>query len=146
MILAVIGSRTPSQESVKELIDILDYNRDEIERIVTGGAYGADTVGIQYALHHEIPLTVYCPNGYFNKPLCQLAKDKGYDVRYTDLGFNERNTLIINDCEEVICPDYGNGTVDALWKAVNQGKKVFTCGKYIQGRYPKRIPTNIIQI
>lgn len=144
MILAVIGSREPSEESVSRLVRILELNfkTGKFTGIVTGGAYGADSIGMEFAIKHNIPLTVYTPKSTlkFNKDLCAKAKEAGKTVNYTCLSFNDRNTLVINDCDIVLCADYGNGTVDALWKAKNQGKRVYTTGTYKQGAYKKTLP------
>lgn len=69
----------------------------------------------------------------------------------------ELQAYLINECgfaqeeayaeakRRVICPDYGNGTVDAIWKVIKQNKPVYTTGKYIVGNFVKSVP-KLIQV
>ena len=145
---AVIGSRNPSNESVIKVWEYLNEficELDDDVEIVTGGAFGMDTEGMKFAHEHAIPLTVYEPAGWHNEELCdEYRGDENNNIVHTGLGFNERNTLIINDADVVIVGDFGNGTIDAMNKAIAQHKPVYVFGHYIPGRYVKRIPEGII--
>lgn len=143
MKIAVIGSRTPSEVSIKEVEKCLEYlvKKHPEMTIVTGGAFGMDTVGMEWGASHEVAVTVYTPYGYHNSNVCaELEQEPRNKVVHTGLGFNERNTCIIDDCDMVLVGDYGNGTIDAIIKASNRKKKVYIFGKYIPGRYSKVLP------
>jgi hypothetical protein len=60
MILAIVGGRDfKDYELVKS---ILDPNKNKIQKIVSGGAYGADSLGKRYAEDNNIPIKIYYPN------------------------------------------------------------------------------------
>ena len=143
MKIAYIGSRNASQESIGRVNRYLDELANLAE-IVTGGAFGADSAGMEYAVGRGIALTVYAPEGYHNRNLCREVL-KYPDVRVVDtgLGFLERNTLIVNDADMVVSADFGNGTIDAMSKALRQKKQVLVFGKYIPGKYRKAVPKGI---
>lgn len=140
MRIAVIGSRTPSVSSVTRVMAYLDNHKDEIDEIVTGGAFGMDSEGMKWAMQNKVKLTVYAPYGYHNSVLCNKAKKEGYNVVDTGLGFNDRNTCIIKNCDFVISGDFGNGTIDSFNKALRRDLTILVFGKYIPGRYYKTIP------
>ncbi|WP_019002650.1 DNA-processing protein DprA [Succinimonas amylolytica] len=143
MKIAYIGSRTASQESIARVNAYLSSIADLTE-IVTGGAFGADSAGMEYATERGIALTVYAPEGYHNSDLCQkVLKFPNVRVVDTGLGFMERNTLIVSDAAMVVTADFGNGTIDAMTKALRQNKRVLVFGKYIPGKYRKAIPGGV---
>ena len=74
MRVAVIGSRAPSTESKKRVVAYLDKIKKDINMIVTGGAFGMDSVGMIYAVNNKIPLTVFEPIGYHNTELCGIYR------------------------------------------------------------------------
>lgn len=41
-------------------------------------------------------------------------------------------------------PDYGNGTIDSMNRAIKQNIPIYCFGKYILGKYKKRTPKEII--
>ena len=133
MKVAVIGARTPSSKSIEILKDYLNKRKDEITEITTGGALGADTVGMEWAIENGKKLTVYTPNRFHNFNGVKEAKDKGANIVSTGLGYNDRNTLVVKGVDLVVCSDYGNGTVDALRKAMNDGITCYTTGSYTYG-------------
>ena len=62
--IGIVGSRRPSEESIIKLINYLDWfiaNIDDQVGIVTGGSYGADSIGMAYAASRGLELTVYRP-------------------------------------------------------------------------------------
>ena len=136
---AVIGSRNPGTISINAVCEYLDRQTD-IDEVVTGGAYGMDTVGMKWAASHNIPMTVYRPYGYHNTEICELYNHAPNHIARTGMSFTGRNTLVIKDADIVIVGDYGNGTIDAITKAVNMQKPVLIFGKYIPGRYIKILP------
>lgn len=144
MRVAVIGSRAPSTESKKRVVAYLDRIKKDINMIVTGGAFGMDSVGMIYAVNNKIPLTVFEPIGYHNTELCGIyRKLPNCNIVNEGKGFLERNTDIINNCDVVVSGDFGNGTIDAMTKAVKKGIPVYVFGEYIPGNYVKRIPSGI---
>ena len=69
--IAVIGSRNPTQNSVKAvklwLDKYLEQNRDDNVTIVTGGAFGMDTEAMKYAVLRKLRLKVFRPDKYHNQ-------------------------------------------------------------------------------
>ena len=61
MVLAIVGSRGFDNYSLleKEVKDLLHYNR--ISEIVSGGAAGADTLGEQFAIEHQLKMVKFLP-------------------------------------------------------------------------------------
>lgn len=145
MRIAVIGSRHPSKSSITRVIAYLNNHKDEIDEVVTGGAFGMDSEGMKWAMENKIKLTVFAPVGWHNSTLCSRArKIEGNDIQDTGLGFNERNTLIINNCDFVLSGDYGNGTIDSFNKAIRKNLTVLVFGKYIPGNFYKSTPKGVI--
>ena len=143
--IAVIGSRNPSLESVKAVYSWLDEyreNNDSDITIVTGGAFGMDTEAMNYAVENHLKLQVFAPNKFHNSELCSELKGRaGCEIIDTNLGYLDRNTLIIDNADFVVCSDYGNGTIDGIEKAVSSGKKVYVLGKYVSSsRVKKNLP------
>jgi hypothetical protein len=94
MTYAIIGSRTFNDYSVvKEFLD----GCYDITAIVSGGAAGADSLGEQYAIEHDIPYTIFRPDW------AKFGKKAGYI----------RNADIINAADVVI----------AFWNGTSNGTK-----------------------
>ncbi len=152
--IAVVGSRSPSSESVKAVYSWLDEYREKANEsdmtIVTGGAFGMDTEAMNYAVENHLKLLVFAPNKFHNSALCSELKGKpGCDIVDTNLGYLERNTKIIENSDFVVCSDYGNGTIDGIEKAVSLGKKVYVLGKFVSSaRRRKNLPVSelVIQV
>lgn len=150
--IAVIGSRNPTQTSVKAvkiwLDKYLDMNRDTPVTIVTGGAFGMDTEAMKYALMRKLRLKVFRPNKYHNQRLCDDLKNNPLcDIIQTEVGYLERNTMVIENSDLVVSSDYGNGTIDSMEKAIARGLKVFVIGDYISSaKYKRALPVSNITI
>ncbi|SFS31637.1 DNA recombination-mediator protein A [Succinivibrio dextrinosolvens] len=150
--IAVIGSRNPTQTSVKAvkiwLDKYLDMNRDTPVTIVTGGAFGMDTEAMKYALMRKLRLKVFRPNKYHNQRLCDDLKNNPLcDIIQTEVGYLERNTMVIENSDLVVSSDYGNGTIDSMEKAIVRGLKVFVIGDYISSaKYKRALPVSNITI
>lgn len=141
--IAVIGSRAPSFASVKAvclwLDQFIENEKDSAVTIVTGGAFGMDTEAMKYAVKKHLNLVVFAPNKFHNSELCGELKGKdGCEIIDTNLGYLERNTLIIENADFVVCSDYGNGTIDGIEKAISLGKKVYVLGKYVSSSHKKK--------
>ncbi len=110
--IAVIGSRNPSLESVKAVYSWLDEYREKNDSditIVTGGAFGMDIEAMNYAVENHLKLQVFAPNKFHNSELCSELKGRsGCEIIDTNLGYLDRNTLIIDNADFVVCSD--------LWK------------------------------
>lgn len=150
--IAVIGSRNPTQTSVKAvkiwLDKYLEMNRDTPVTIVTGGAFGMDTEAMKYALMRKLRLKVFRPNKYHNQRLCDDLKNNPLcDIIQTEDGYLERNTMVIENSDLVVSSDYGNGTIDSMEKAIARGLKVFVIGDYISStKYKRALPVSNITI
>ncbi len=94
MIIAVIGSRTFNDyEKVKEKLGKID----NISMIVSGGARGADRLGVRFAKENGIPYKEYLPD---------------WDKHGKSAGFI-RNYDIIKNCNYVV----------AFWDGQSKGTK-----------------------
>jgi hypothetical protein len=106
MRVGVIGGRDfCDYELVKETLSKLT-----ITSIVSGGSFGADTLGEKYAKENNIPTTIFLPD--WNKH----GKKAGF----------LRNTDIINESELVVAfwDNSSKGTLDSITKAQKANKKV----------------------
>ena len=141
--IAVIGSRKPSSQSVADTLAWLDsfrsgHSSDEVS-IITGGALGMDTAAMHYAYDHHLKLKVFVPRNFHNEQLCCALKGKeGCEIIYTNLGYQQRNTLVIENADLVVSSDYGNGTIDSIEKALNRRLSVYILGRYIPSSHKKR--------
>lgn len=148
--VAVIGSREPSRSSLQKLRTGLDLLLNKISdnskiKIVSGGAFGADTFAMEYAIEHKLQLLVFAPNGFHNKNFCIKCKNyNGVEIINTGLSYQGRNQLIIDNADIVMVPDYGNGTIDSMNRAIKQNIPIYCFGKYILGKYKKITPKEII--
>lgn len=90
--LAVVGSRTIDNiDLVFDFLDELTY----VDKIISGGAKGVDTLAEMYAISHDIPHQIIRPE--WNK----YGKRAGF----------LRNTLIVEECTHLI----------AFWDGVSKG-------------------------
>lgn len=150
--IAVIGSRNPTRTSVKAVYLWLDkyieQNADNPPTIVTGGAYGMDTEAMHYAVRHKIKLKVFRPNKHHNSRLCDELRDNSLcEIIQTDLGYLERNTLVIESSDLVVSSDYGNGTIDSIEKAIARGLAVYVIGEYISSaKYKRTLPRSKVTL
>lgn len=95
--LAVVGSRSFNNYNL--LRDKLDKLKEKylINKIISGGAKGADTLAIQYAKENNIRYYTHTADWK------SFGKSAGY----------KRNILIVNDCDYLI----------AFWDGVSKGTK-----------------------
>jgi hypothetical protein len=102
MKLAIVGSRSFRDEAL--LCSKLDALRDEfpIREIISGGAVGADSLGLMYARDNGIYAKVFLPEW-------EKGKQAGFD----------RNTLIAEAADVVLAfwDGKSNGTADTIAKA-----------------------------
>ena len=112
MTLAIVGSRKLDDYSIIEDA-IWDLGlTSQISFIVSGGAKGADTLGILYAQIHKIPYHEHLPDLETYREFSVAAK--------------VRNTLIVNDADVLLAfwDGKSTGTKDSIDKARNQNKPV----------------------
>jgi predicted Rossmann fold nucleotide-binding protein DprA/Smf involved in DNA uptake len=81
-----------------------------VERVVSGGAIGADRLGAAWADKYDIPTTIHKPDW------AKYGKSAGF----------QRNTTIVSDSDVIIALWDGEsrGTLDTMQKAVAAGKQV----------------------
>ena len=121
MILAVVGSRNfDDRDSLFKILDGI-CERNHVERIVSGGAKGADRLGQNYAMEKNIPFTVFTPE--WEPP------DQAYNPR---AGF-ERNKKIANACTHLVAfwDGKSGGTKDTI--ELTQGAKK-PCMVFVNGK------------
>lgn len=113
MKLTIVGSRnyndyTQFKNVINETLKKWNYKITDIEKIISGGAKGADSLAEKFAKENNIILTIYQPDWK------TFGKAAGI----------MRNTDIINDCTHVIAfPSHqGSGTQDSIRKAKKDNK------------------------
>ena len=115
MKLAIIGSRSFNDVAFisSELDKLLKLSN--LDLIISGGARGADSIGVEWARSKGIPCKVHLPD--WNK----YGKGAGF----------VRNELIINDCDAVIAfwDGKSRGTLYSIDLAKKKGKKVIIIKK-----------------
>lgn len=113
MIVGIVGSR--KYTNYEQFEKILLESNIKINKIVSGGATGVDTLAETYAKKYNIPITIY------------PADWKTYGKKAGPM----RNTLIVNDIEYLIAlPDKDSvGTYDTINKAKTKGITILV--KYI---------------
>jgi hypothetical protein len=121
IVLAIIGARTfSSQSTFDAAMDAWIEQYGMPDRVVSGGAKGADTYGEQWARANDIPAEILRPD---------WRPGGVYDPRAA----LNRNTDIIRACTHVLAfpSTSGSGTQDALRKAEELGKpaEVHWCTK-----------------
>jgi hypothetical protein len=111
MKVAVVGSRSFNdyeflEKSILETLDVTD-----IDEIVSGGAYGADSLGVLFAKNHSKPYTIHHPN---------------WDLYGRKAGFI-RNREIVRDSDIVIAfwDGQSKGTKNTIELAEKQSKKTY---------------------
>ena len=104
MKIAIIGSRTFKDYEL--LKTVLNYHKNKIEIIISGGAFGADSLGKKYAKENNIPITKFLPDW----------KKHGNSAGFV------RNKDII----------YASDYIYAFWDGVSKGTKnsIEWCHKY----------------
>ncbi len=117
MRVAIIGSR---QFNDYTLLDAIVNKIKGITHIVSGGAIGADTHGVDWAKENNIPFTEYKPNWkLYPKP------KYGLDAIF------KRNEQIANDCDMMV----------AFWTGEQKGGTWFTICKALD----RGIPVTIVK-
>ena len=150
--IAVIGSRNPTPASVKAvklwLDKYIEQNKDTPITIVTGGAFGMDTEAMKYAVTRKLRLKVFRPDKYHNSRLCDDLKNNPLcDIIKTEVGYLERNTMVVENSDLVVSSDYGNGTIDSMEKALGRGLEVYVIGEYISSaKFKRPLPASNIAI
>lgn len=105
MKLAVVGSRSGiSQTTVSSQLDKL---KDElnITEIISGGAYGVDTMAETWAMRNDIALTVFPAKWEL------YGKSAGY----------KRNVLIVDACDKLVA--FWDGKSKGTLHSINIAKK-----------------------
>ena len=105
-IVGVVGSRTFKDY----LLLSKELDKISITKIVSGGAMGADSLAIQYAIYKGLPYIIYPAN---------------WDLHGKKAGFI-RNIEIVSNSDEIIAfwDGVSKGTKSTIDIANKQGKKV----------------------
>ena len=108
MKLGIVGSRKLDDYSIVE--EAIKEHFANCSFIVSGGAPGADSLGVLYAQIHKLPYFEHLPD----------------TVKYPDFSTaaKERNTLIVDDADAILAFWNGKspGTKDSIDKARMSGK------------------------
>lgn len=104
-ILAVVGSR--DFDDYRLVCKILDRTRPHTDRIISGGAKGADSLAERYAKENGVDFEVFKPGKEYGPPMA-------------------RNSVIADTCTRMLAFWNGvsPGTKDVITKAVRRGKVV----------------------
>jgi hypothetical protein len=108
--LAIIGSRgVTDKDFIFEKLNEIFKEKKPTE-VVSGGAKGPDTIGVQWANSLDIPTTVFKPDWE--------KYGRGAGMR--------RNTTIVENCDHLIAfwDGESRGTQDSIYKAKKLGKNV----------------------
>ena len=122
--IAIIGSRTFNNYSLleKRLSSYIVANNIDAT-IVSGGAKGADTLGIEYAKDNNLKWHIHKADWKNISHPDARIKQNQYGEYDANAG-HRRNQLIIDDCDVVIAFTNGSsGTADSLKKAKAAGKE-----------------------
>jgi len=114
LFIAIVGCRKFNDYNLfKQKIKEWENSNGKIHKIVSGGAYGIDTLAEKYANEVGIPKE----NVIIHKP--------DYDIYGRSAGII-RNTDIVNDCDKLIAfPSKRSvGTYDSIRKAKKANKSV----------------------
>lgn len=113
MKLAIVGSRnyedyTEFKNVIAKTLKKWNVTIADIEKIISGGAKGADSLADKFAKENDIPITNFYPDW--------KAFGKAAGVM--------RNTDIVNECTHIIAfPSRdGSGTQDSIRKARKENK------------------------
>ena len=111
--LAVVGSRTFNDKG--KLYDVLTKNYDRIKLIISGGAKGADSLAVEWAIDYGIPYLVFPA----------LWRDPFTGVQNKGAGF-KRNVLIVEQADVVMAFWDGKsaGTAHTIEMAKQRNKPV----------------------
>jgi hypothetical protein len=118
MRIAIIGSRKFKDQEILNAV----LSEEDITFIVSGGAQGADTLGVNYAKKNNIPYKEYLPNWKDLSNPDAVIKQNQWG-QYDALAGMRRNTFIAEDCEKVIAfiDEESKGTLDTVKKARKLG-------------------------
>jgi len=114
MRLAIVGSRSfVDYNHMKEVVDNFQtrsFFPETIDKIISGGAQGADSLGVKYARENNIETVIIKPDWK------KFGKSAGF----------KRNKLIVDACDCLIAFWNGNskGTQNTIDIANKQHKKV----------------------
>lgn len=115
IVLAIVGARTCSDFNfVYERLNAFVEHFGMPDRVVSGGARGADSLGEAWAHARHLPVTSYRP---------QWLRPDGSVNRGAGL---VRNSAIVSECTHMVAfpSKSGRGTQDSIKKARLKGKYV----------------------
>ena len=135
--LGIVGSRVwtsrAGQVWNKKITDPKQYVFDKMDQyvskhgkpslVISGGAKGADTYGIQWAQARGIPIKEYKPSQDLVREYIRQGNSRNFAYKKAA---NIRNTDIVNNSDRVVAfwDKKSTGTLDTLTKAKKSKKKV----------------------
>ena len=118
--VGIVGCRNfKDYELFKNKVQQWELDNGNIDRIISGGATGADALAERYAKEFQKEPVIYKPKWkYYDEKLGKLVYDRTAGLT--------RNTLIVNDSDKLIAfpSDASKGTWDSVKKAKDAGKDV----------------------
>jgi uncharacterized phage-like protein YoqJ len=114
--IAVVGTRNfTDKDTFKRIINEVITIEGTPNKIVSGGAIGADTLAFEWAIENNTEILVFKPR-YEDFP-----KEKRW------MAPKERNTTIVDNSDIVLAfwDMESNGTRDTINKSIKKGKKIY---------------------
>jgi hypothetical protein len=114
--IAVVGTRNFTDKDIfKRIINKVITIEGTPNKIVSGGAIGADTLAFEWAIENNTEILVFKPR-YEDFP-----KEKRW------MAPKERNTTIVDNSDIVLAfwDMESNGTRDTINKSIKKGKKIY---------------------
>ena len=114
--IAVVGTRNfTDKDTFKRIINVVITIEGIPNKIVSGGAIGADTLALEWAIENSTEILVFKPR-YEDFP-----KKKRW------MASKERNTTIVDNSDIVLAfwDMESTGTKDTINKSIKKGKKIY---------------------
>ena len=115
--IAVVGSRNfTDKDTFKRILNEVISIEGIPNKVVSGGAVGADTLAYEWAVDNDVETLVFKPK-YKDFP----KKESRW------MAPKERNTTIVDNSDIVLAfwDMESNGTKDTIDKSVEKGKKIY---------------------
>lgn len=115
--IALVGSRNfNDKELFEKVVSEVVLIDGKPNKVISGGAVGADTLAYEWAIENKIEIAIYKPRHEdFPKETRKWMAPK------------ERNTKIVENCDVVLAfwDLSSTGTKDTIEKAINNNRKIY---------------------
>ena len=114
--IAVVGTRNfTDKDTFKRIINEVITIEGTPNKIVSGGAIGADTLAFEWAIENNTEVLVFKP------------KYEDFPKKKRWMAPKERNTTIVDNSDIVLAfwDMESNGTRDTINKSIKKGKKIY---------------------